>query len=164
MYSYILKLHEFSPPSSFLSFLSLSWLHFPKHTKCVVQRETSSCDNMVCLCQAQRNVATDVKSVFVMKHSGWKMPSLKYKYLFPVKERSSMKAPDTVFILLLFRESILWDNGTSSSRYCLLYQFCTWCIRCAACSCSVKWLLLSSSSPLCKWRTWGPHRLCYLLC
>jgi hypothetical protein len=108
-----------SLPPSFLSFLSLSWLQFPKHTKCVVPCETSSCDNMVCLCQAQRNVATDVKSVFVMKHSGWKMPSLKYKYLFPVKKRSSMKAPNIVFMLLLLCESILWDNVTSSSSYCL---------------------------------------------
>lgn len=33
----------------------------------MVQRETSSCDNMVCLCQAQRNVAIDVKSVFVIE-------------------------------------------------------------------------------------------------
>lgn len=114
MYSYILKLQEFFLPSSFLSFLSLSWLHFPKRTKCVVQCENSSCDNMVCLCHAQRNVATDVKSVFVMKHSGWKMPSLKYKYLFPVRKRSSVKAPSTVFILLLFCDSILWDNGTSA--------------------------------------------------
>lgn len=57
------------------------------------------CNHLLCLCQAQRNVATDVKSVFVMKHSGWKMPSLKYKYLFPVRKRRSRKALNTVFML-----------------------------------------------------------------
>lgn len=74
------------------------------------------------------------------------MPSLKYKYLFPVRKRSSMKALNIVFMLPLFCEITLLDKNTSSSSYCLLSQYCAvleaWSLPDPPHSSSIKCLLL----------------------